>query len=154
MPERIGEPQIEEARPRDLDGAHGGMRARAAPASSSARARGGHASAGFASTIAALVERSPWAGSRGGSTATRADIEPGGSVPRRQLFERATNSRRKWVEKIHHVVGVAVEEAEMLVEREAVGHAGDIVGDDARGLGRSRARAARRHSVGRHAARR
>ncbi len=37
--------------------------------------------AGFASTIAALVARSPWLASRGGSTATVARSSPPGKVP-------------------------------------------------------------------------
>ena len=50
------------------------------PASSAPRSRG-FIPAGFASTMAALVERSPSAASRGGSTDKRAVSSPPGSLP-------------------------------------------------------------------------
>ena len=105
----------------------------------------------FASTIAALVERSPCAGSRGGSTAMRSSSSPCRQRtlahqrldlgPRRPLENARTDSSRR---------RVAVEQPAMLVEREAVGHAGDVVGDDPRRRRRAGPVASSaRHSVGR-----
>src|SRR5947209_8350188 len=94
-----------------------------------------------ASTIAALVARSPCAGSRGGSTATRPKSSPAGSTPSAaRSSSAARTSRRKspktFVIGFWSYRGVGIEQAAMLVERETVGHAGEIIGDDARALGR------------------
>ncbi len=70
-----------------------------ASASSSATARGA-IPAGFDSTSAALVETSPCAGSRGGSTVTRLKSSPDGSLPAVSSRARlAAISARKYVNR-------------------------------------------------------
>src|SRR5580704_18962289 len=92
-----------------------------------------------ASTIAALVARSPCAGSRGGSTATRAKSSPAGNAPAATISSRADNRTRRKSPKmllmrIRSYGSVGIEQAAVLVEGESVGHAGEVIGDDPRGF--------------------
>src|SRR5204862_6034063 len=93
-----------------------------------------------ARTIAALVARSPCAGSRGGSTATRAKSRPAGRAPDATRSSSADNrTRRKspkmLVMRVWSYRSVGIEQAAVLVEGESIGHAGQVIGDDARPLG-------------------
>ncbi len=107
-------------------------------ASFCARSRGG-CFAGFARIIAALVERSPCAGSRGGSTATRVKSRPVGQFAGlHQGLDLADHHEAEMGKDVFHVVAYLSNKPEMFVEREAIGHAGNIIGNHARGLARAR----------------
>ena len=71
--------------------------------SSSASARGALRAA-FASTIAALVEMSPCAGSRGGSTAMRSASRPAAARPRISASISPAITAMEMREEIHHGV--------------------------------------------------
>src|SRR5205807_2948634 len=93
-----------------------------------------------ASTIAALVARSPCAGSRGGSIAMRPKSIPRGSAPASTISSSAARTSRRKSPKILLIVcssyrRVGIEQPAMLVECESVGHAGEVIGDDPGGLG-------------------
>src|SRR5271163_2306414 len=124
-----------------------GSRARSA-ARLAANARGFEPAslASRAYTIAALVERSPWTDSRGGSTTKRLRSTPRGNSPAAIRFA-SSRAMRDWKSAktfifLHAVeawapqeraplsqVGSAVKKAAVLGDRESVGHAGDVVGD-------------------------
>src|SRR5439155_25083312 len=92
-----------------------------------------------ASTIAALVARSPCAGSRGGSTATRAKSSPAGRAASTTKPSSADNRTRRKSPKMLVMRNwsyrrVGIEQAAVLVEGESVGHAGQVVGHRARRL--------------------
>ena len=75
----------------------GSVRSSTASASPSAF---GFAFASLARTRAALVARSPWAGSRGGSTTTRDMSSPAGRPPERTRFSRASRTRASKMAKM------------------------------------------------------
>src|SRR5271157_5802841 len=102
--------------------------------------------------MAALVERSPWAASRGGSTTKRPRSSPRGSSPAAIRFS-SSRAMRDWKSAkmfifLHAVdaprrlkeraplsqVGSAVKKASVLGDREPVGHTGNVVGDRPRRL--------------------
>src|SRR5579884_2361672 len=95
-----------------------------------------------ASTIAALVARSPCAGSRGGSTDTREKSRPAGRAPRVARSSSAPRTRRRKSPKILVMRAayarqlcrrIDVEKPPMFAQRILVGHAREVVRDGAGG---------------------
>src|SRR5262249_21373512 len=88
---------------------------------------------------AAFVARSPCEGSRGSSTATRDTSSPFGNAPSTVSASSADRRTRRKSPKMFGISAairaLGIDQAAVLGERDSAGHAGEVIGDDARPLG-------------------